>query len=92
MCVICRFEDVVYFELRGLCSQLSSKIDTSYVVDMNTLKDDMATGIVFSGVKKSKLLRNGTTGIWGITPLEDDEPLIYLETKSKLPIGIYKHI
>ena len=79
-----RFTGITYFYLRGLCAGLKNKVDSQFVVDMDTA--DNKDGLVFTGFKKTMLLLNQKTNRWNIVSLDDGSVIIELHALVKYHI------
>ena len=80
-CYMCEFEDITYFNIRGLCSNLKSILDLSYLVDMEKVSEDIGRGIIWTGYRKSRILFNKTLDRWVVTSLDDENPILTLANK-----------
>ena len=77
-CYMCEFEDITYFNIRGLCSNLKNILDSSYLVDMEKVSQNIGQGVIWTGYRKSNILFNKTLNRWTITPLGINSPILTL--------------
>ena len=80
-CYMCEFEDITYFNMRGLCSNLNNILDLSYLVDMDKVSQDIGEGVIWTGYERSRIMFNKTLDRWTITALADTTPILTLANK-----------
>ena len=80
-CFMCEFEDITYFNIRGLCSNLKNILDISYLVDMEKVSQDIEKGVTWTGYRQSRIMLNKSLNRWTITSLSDTRPILTLANK-----------
>ena len=80
-CYMCEFEDITYFNMRGLCSNLNNILDSSYLVDMDKVSQNIGEGVIWTGFKRSRIMFNKVLDRWTITSLYDEIPILTLKNK-----------
>ena len=71
----------------GACLHLQDMIDVEYIVDMEDLRDNVNSGIVFTGFKKSKIVLDKSIDRWKVVLLDNNTEILVMTDKSRLPIG-----
>ena len=71
-----RFEDISYFQLRGLCENLYGLVDHEFVVDMAVSGQE---GVVFTGLKKTEIVLEEDR--WSLVNIEDGSVIMTLTTE-----------
>ena len=71
-----RFEDISYFQLRGLCENLYGLVDHEFVVDMAVSGQE---GVVFTGLKKTEIVLEEDR--WSLVNIEDGSVIMSLTTE-----------
>ena len=79
MILLCRFNGITYFVLRGLCPELEDKVDNSFVVDMDTA--DNKRGLVFTGFTKTMMLLDPESERWTVISLDDGSVIMELDSE-----------
>ena len=82
-CFMCEFEDITYFNMRGLCSKLDNILDIQYLVDMDKVSQDIDKGVIWTGYRQSRIMFNKILDRWTITSLSDTRPILTLANKVR---------
>ena len=81
------FQVITNFIFLGACLHLQDMIDVEYIVDMEDLRDNVNSGIVFTGFKKSKIVLDKSIDRWKVVLLDNNTEILVMADKSRLPIG-----
>ena len=82
-CYICDFEDITFFNFRGLCRNLHSVLDLEYLVNMEEVEDNLQQGVVWTGYRKSRIMFDRNLTRWKITSLDNEAPILILSQEVK---------
>ena len=77
--ILCRFNGITSFVLRGLCPELEAKVDNFFVVDMDTA--DNKKGLVFTGFTKTMMLLDQGSERWTVISLDDGSVIMELDSE-----------
>ena len=65
-------------------------IDINYIVDFELASRNIDDGIIFTGFTKTRILFDTTVERWKITLLEDNDALMTMTDKTRIPIGTHE--
>ena len=63
-CTMCEFSHRTYFNIRGLCDNLLSSIDSFYLLNMEEFDKDIEHGLVWTGFENTEILLDKTLNRW----------------------------
>ena len=73
------FTGITYFSLAGMCKGLSKKVDTQFVLDMETAVDKR--GLVFTGFRKTMMVLDVKINRWSIISMDDHSVIMKLDVE-----------